>query len=120
MPELYPSTLQQNFSRGSFNRIPGNNTVSTNMETGPAKKRRRTTLRRDKISGNIILKTLTEYNDFNTWYTSTLQDGIKDFYFLEPATQNQITVSFMENGMQLSDVGHDTYAVKMVLEVVSE
>lgn len=120
MTQLYPSTLQDNFKKGTFTRIPGNNVIISTMETGPIKKRRRSTLRRDKITGDILLKDLTEYNTFITWYTSTLQDGVNDFYFNDPATQNQMIVTFAEGGMSLGDVGFQAYAVKMVLEVVSE
>lgn len=120
MPQLYPTTLQDNFNRGTFRRVPGENKIYTQTETGPFKVRRRTTLRRDKISGNILLRDLTEYNTFIDWYTSTLKDGSLTFYFNDPATQSQLTVQFTQNGMQISDVGFQTYAVQMQLEVISE
>lgn len=120
MPQLYPSSLQDNFNRGTFRRTPGNNSIYTKMDTGPQKVRRRTTLRVDSISGNILLKDNTEYNDFINWYTSTLQDGTLSFYFDDPVTGNQLEVQFLENGMDISDVGFQTYAVKMSLEVKNE
>jgi len=119
MPELYPSTLQDNFSRGSFNRAPGKNIVYSTMEVGPIKKRRRSTLRRDKIEGTILLEDLTQYNTFITWFTSTLQDGLKEFYFNDPVTQDQMTVTFAEDGMNIRDVGYNAYTVSMVLEVIN-
>lgn len=120
MPELYPSTLQDNFSKGSFNRVPGVNIVFSDMETGPLKKRRRSTLRRDKISGSIMLRDTTEYETFMTWFTSTLQDGVKTFYFNDPVTQNQIIVTFASDGLTINDQGFETYRAAMVWEVVSE
>ena len=117
MPELYPSSLQDNFDRGSFQRVPGNNLVISQTEVGPSKKRRRSTLRKDTISGQILLKDNTEYTTFITWYTSTLQDGVRDFYFNDPVLGTQLTVNFKESGMSISDVGFETYAVKMILEV---
>tara|TARA_R110000787_G_scaffold5686_8_gene20550 strand:- start:7175 stop:7540 length:366 start_codon:yes stop_codon:yes gene_type:complete len=118
--ELYPSTLQDNFSKGSFSRVPGQNIVYSSMDTGPTKKRRRSTSRKDTIGGSIMLRDLTEYNTFDTWYRSTLQDGVKAFYFNDPVTQAQIVVSFKEGGMQYRDVGYNTYSVQMSLEVVNE
>lgn len=120
MAELYPSTLQDNFNRGSFNRVPGNNISITEMEVGPIKKRRRSTLRRDSINGSILLKDNTEYNTFMNWFTSTLQDGLKEFFFNDPATGTQLTVTFKKNGMAINDVGFQTYKAAMVLEVISE
>ena len=120
MPESYPGTLQDNFNRGSFNRNPGKNLVVSEMEVGPIKKRRRSTLRRDSISGSILLKDNTEYNTFMDWFTSTLQDGLKSFYFDDPATGSQLTVTFKQGGMAINDVGFQTYQAKMVLEVISE
>jgi len=120
MAELYPSTLQDNFERGSFNRVPGNNVVYSQMDVGPSKKRRRSTLRRDTINGSILLKDNTEYSTFMTWYTSTLQDGVRDFFFDDPALGTQMTVSFEEGGMQIRHVGFQTYSVSMILEVKSE
>lgn len=120
MPEFYPSSLQDNFDRGTFKRVPGSNVVVSKNDVGPSKKRRRSTLRIDTISGSILLKDLNEYNDFVTWYTSTLQDGVNDFYFNDPATGNQLVVNFAENGMDLGDVGFQTYQAKMILEIKSE
>ncbi len=119
MPELYPSELQDNFDRGTFNRIAGKNIAYSEMETGPLKKRRRTTLRRDKLTGNILLRDLNEYNVFQNWFTVTLQDGLKQFYFNDPVTQDQITVTFAQDGLSIRDVGFQTYSVAMTLEVIN-
>lgn len=119
MPELYPSTLQENFNKGTFNRVPGKNIQYSEMEIGPLKKRRRSTLRRDKISGSILLRDLTEYNTFITWFTTTLQDGLKEFYFNDPVTQDQMVVTFSDGGLNITDVGYNTYSVSMVWEVVN-
>lgn len=120
MPELYPASLQNNFNRGTFRRVPGENKIYTKTDAGPFKVRRRSTLRKDTISGNILLRNLSEYNTFVDWYTSTLKDGVLSFYFNDPATQAQLTVQFTEKGMSISDVGFQTYAVQMQLEVISE
>ena len=119
MPELYPSELQQNFSKGSFSRNPGNNVLVSEMETGPIKKRRRSTLRRDVISGSILLRDTSEYVVFDTWFTSTLQDGVKPFYFNDPVTGSQLTVTFVGSNYAISDVGFETYSVTMTWEVIN-
>ena len=120
MAQAYPSTLQDNFNRGTFRRVPGENKVYTKMDTGPQKVRRRTTLRVDQISGNILLRNLSDYNDFINWYTSTLQDGVLTFNFNDPATGDPLEVQFTQNGVQINDVGFETYSVQMQLEIVSE
>lgn len=120
MAELYPSTLQDNFNRGTFQRTPGENKVYSNTDAGPFKVRRRSTLRRDSISGNILLKNNSEYTTFINWYTATLKDGSLSFYFDDPVLGNQLEVQFKANGMSISDVGFQSYAVQMSLEVISE
>jgi len=120
MAELYPSTLQDNFTKGTFNRNPGSNIAISEMDVGPIKKRRRSTLRRDNITGSILLRDTTEYTTFITWFTSTLQDGINSFFFNDPATGTQLTVTFKQDGMSIRDVGFQTYQVNMALEVISE
>ena len=120
MAELYPSTLQDNFNRGTFKRIPGENKIYSNTDSGPFKVRRRSTLRRDSITGNILLRDTTEYSTFLDWYTATLKDGSLSFYFDDPALGTQLVVQFLEGGMSISDVGFQTYAIQMQLEVISE
>lgn len=120
MTQLYPSELQQNFDRGSFSRVPGNNVIYSEMEIGPTKKRRRSTLRKDTIEGTILLKDNNEFDVFLNWFTFTLEDGVNDFYFEDPVTKNQIIVGFQENGMSIDHIGFEAYRAKMVLEVKSE
>lgn len=120
MAESYPASLQENFTRGSFNRIPGNNVIYSETDIGPSKTRRRSTLRKDTIQGSIILKDNTEYNTFFTWFTTTLKDGTLSFTFDDPVTNNPIEVKFKESRWQLNDIGFQTYQVAMTLEVLSE
>ena len=120
MPQAYPVTLQDNFTRGTFNRVPGNNKVYSKTDTGPFKVRRRSTLRRDSISGGILLKDTAEYQTFMDWFSSTLQDGVLSFFFDDPALGTQMIVQFQEGCMQITDIGFQTYSVKMSLEVISE
>ncbi len=120
MAELYPSSLQESFTRGSFTRVTGNNVIFSETDFGPSKTRRRTTLRKDTIQGEIILKDNDEYSDFINFYTTTLKDGTLSFLFKDPITYNDIEVRFKEGGWQLKDIGYRTYAVSMTLEVVSE
>lgn len=120
MAQTYPASLQECFTRGSFSRIPGNNVIYSETDFGPSKVRRRTTLRVDTIQGDILLKDNDEYNDFFTFFTSTLQDGTLSFNFQDPVTKNPIEVKFKEARFQLRDVGFETYRISMTLEIVSE
>lgn len=118
MAQLYPSSLQETFSRGSFRRNPGNNLIYSETDFGPSKVRRRTTLRKDTISGTILLKNNVEYDDFIDWFTNTLQDGVLSFIFSDPVTGDPIEVRFKQDRFGISDVGYQTYSVSMVLEVL--
>lgn len=117
--QLYPATLQDNFNRGSYTRTLGDNVLKTEMDTGPLKKRRRTTKRRDTIAGTILLKNTTDYSTFINWITSTLVDSVNPFYFNDPALGNQMTVTFLSTPA-ISHVGFETYSVAMRMEVLDE
>jgi len=119
MAQTYPTELQDTFSRGSFRRVPGNNLIFSETDYGPSKVRRRTTLRKDTISGNILIRDNTEYSVFFDWFTNTLQDGVLSFLFDDPVTGNPIEVRFKQERFSISDVGYQAYSVSMVLEVVN-
>lgn len=119
MAESYPASLQQTFSRGTFQRAPGNNVIYTQTDFGPSKSRRRTTLRKDLITGVILLKDNQEYDDFIDWFTSTLKDGTLSFIFSDPVTTNPIEVKFSEARFTVQDIGYRAYRVTMNLEVVN-
>lgn len=120
MAQAYPVELQECFSRGTFQRVPGNNVIYSETDTGPSKSRRRSTLAKDLIRGQIILKDNNEYSVFYTWFKQTLQDGVLSFDFKDPVTQNTIEVKFQSSRWSLSDIGFQTYSVQFNLEVVSE
>lgn len=120
MAEIYPATLQETFTRGSFTRVPGNNLLFTETDSGPSKVRRRSTLRKDTIQGSILLRDNTEYAAFRTFYDTTLQDGVKSFFFSDPVDGSQLEVRFKEARWSLSDVGFQAYRVTMTLEVINE
>lgn len=119
MAQTFPASLQDAFTRGSFQRVPGNNLIFSETDTGPSKVRRRTTLRKDTIQGSILLKDNDEYSDFQTFVTTTLQDGVLSFNFSDPITGDPIEVRFKEARWSISDIGFQAYQVQMTLEVVN-
>lgn len=118
--QLYPSTIQDNFARGTYVRAPGNNVIESEMELGPPKRRRRSTSRRDRISGQITLDNNTQYETFMDWFTITLKDGTEYFYFNDPVTAAQMVVSFVNGAPEIRDIGFQAYSVSLTMEIISE
>ena len=94
MAEQWPATLQDVANREGFSMQFGEETVTTEMEVGPPKKRRRTTKRIDTFPISIDM-TFDEYSTLNTFYDVTLAGGVKTFNFTHPLTQLESEFQFV-------------------------
>lgn len=83
---VFPLTLQQNFSQEGFSYLKGSTTIRSQNEIGPDKVRRRSTRPIDKMSGSIILKDVSEFSIFNTFYNTTINGGASRFTMNNPTT----------------------------------
>lgn len=80
MPASWPSTVPQYMLVGSYSEEAPNNLISSSVSVGPAKVRRRTTAGVGKISGSFMM-TSAELALFETFVSSTIQDGALPFTF---------------------------------------
>ena len=74
MSAIWPAGLPQKFDKEDFNEKLGDNVITTNMDSGPPKKRRRFTAAIDDISGKMFM-TREQANTLETFYRVTCADG---------------------------------------------
>ena len=85
MPQTWPATVPQFINQSSFQGSYQTNRIITQMEVGTPKSRLRDTKRLAIFSGTIEM-TSSEYDDFRTFYETTLGFGTDTFYFEHPIT----------------------------------
>ena len=94
MAEIFPATLQDKVNEAGFTHGIGPTAITTEMDIGPAKKRRRFTKGIDTFAVtfdiNLSLYT-TLYNFFNT----TLNGGVKTFLYDHPLTGDEREFRFI-------------------------
>lgn len=90
----WPSSLPQYFLRAGFSHSRPNNLISTQMDRGPAKVRRRNLAGVGKMSGSMVM-TLDQWNDFENFIDNTLAGGVLSFLFPDPLNPGSyLTVKF--------------------------
>ena len=85
MAEAYPSTLQDKLNVAGFSHKIGGTSISSQMEVGPAKKRRRFTKGIDLFQSTINMD-IDDYNTLRNFYNTTLAGGTLTFNFDHPFT----------------------------------
>ena len=85
-PVSWPLALQDFWNEANFGEDPGDVTVRSEMEDGPAKVRKKYTVAIDKFSGSLNITT-AQYTTFKNFYDVSLNGGVKTFYFKHPITE---------------------------------
>lgn len=112
----WPLTLQQKLNVSGFQKRFGNTRVSTEMDIGPAKVRSRYTLGIDIYDCEIWLD-FDEYQDFDTFYKTTLGNGTLPFLFTDPFTETEETFRFVPGQDPIiRPLGGRTFSVGMSWE----
>lgn len=93
MSALWPAELPQKFDESGFSEEFGNNVITTEMDSGPPKKRRRFTASVDKISGKMYM-TQSQANTLETFYKTTCADGSIDVEMLHPRTGSSVILQW--------------------------
>ncbi len=92
----WPSTLPADISRQGFNQTLPNNKISSSVDVGPAKTRKRFTAN-TSISNCTLLLSQSELAIFDTFYNGTTQSGVNYFNRQEPVTEETIEMRFIGN-----------------------
>jgi hypothetical protein len=83
--ELWPASFQQVLNVDSFQIQFGDTTVRSTVDGGPAKVRSRYTRGVDLLQSTIYID-IDLYEDLQTFYRNTLNNGVKTFGFNHPMT----------------------------------
>jgi len=110
----WPSGLQQKLNVNDFALSGEDTTIRTNMQYGPAKVRSRYTDAIDNVSCSINID-ITEYNTLESFYKTTLGNGVLPFDFLHPITQTVTAVRFV-GPPKYAPLGGRVFRVQMTWE----
>ena len=91
----WPDTLPQSPLIEGFRETPANATLRTEMETGPAKLRRRTTAATATLSLTFLIST-AQLAVLDTFYADTLQHGTLPFDYTHPVTGETVSCRFRQ------------------------
>lgn len=106
----WPTSLPQYVQENGFTEQIQDQTTETQMETGPAKIRRRFTksLRRFQVSMQM---TATQVSVFENFWQTTCRGGSIPFDWLHPRTRVSATLRFRNPAPQISTIGGGQAAV---------
>ena len=111
----WPAGLYGYIIKGSFNEIPPQNVLRTQMDAGPAKLRRRSTASVRAFSLSLFL-TKALLATFDTFYVTTTQSGSIKFDMYHPRTHVEGEYRFVNQPMYVpKDEG---YTVQVGLELL--
>lgn len=115
---IWPSTLPQLVLRDSYSEKPGDNTIETPVDAGPAKSRRRFTasVRRFGVS---LKMTTAQMATFESFWEGTLACGALPFAWVHPRTQAAATLIFRKPHWAVTETLGTKLIVQLTLERVS-
>jgi hypothetical protein len=91
MAEAWPSTVPDSLQESGYSYEAQSGVIRTNMDTGPAKVRRRFTAVSKTHKGNIIL-TKTQLATWESWFENVIIFGTLTFTMTNPQTAASMTV----------------------------
>lgn len=86
-PPTVPSVLQNS----GYSHDAESGVIRTDMDTGPAKTRRRFTAVTENHSGSIIM-TKTQFATWKTWFVNTIMQGTLPFDMTDPLTGDTVSM----------------------------
>jgi len=111
MGVAWPASLPQRFLDAGYSEEPGDNVLRSEMDVGPPKSRRRSTVAPKRITARMVM-TKTQFASWKTYHEDTLADGTIAFD-LEDA--NGTTREFFTLSYSASLLDH-YYVVTLQLE----
>jgi len=112
--ETWPSALQDKLNAAGFQHQLGNTTIRTDMDVGPAKVRSRFTDAVDRYTCSILLD-MDEYDDFVTFYKTSINNGTDQFEFDDPFSGDPAAFRFAADPV-IRALGGRTFELNMVWE----
>lgn len=117
----WPGTLPPTLLVDGFVETPPETVLRTEMDSGPAKVRRRYTANVRPLSGSLIL-TASQVAILDDFLLTTLEGGSKPFDWTHPRTSAAITTRFVsrpgEPGMSYEPYDKDNWIARLRLEIL--
>lgn len=98
--------------REGFSETPADRVISSQMDVGPAKKRRRTILGVKNISF-MVQTTIADYADFEQFY---LDNDVGSFDFTHPRTNQTVKARFVS--VPTGELEETVYRIPVQLEIL--
>ncbi len=114
MPATWPASLQDFINEESFSLQTGSTVLVSDMDIGPAKKRRRFTKSVDKFDVTITLKNQTDYTTFSNFFDLDLNGGVEQFVFDHPLSG--VPTNFRMSEPKYTPLGGTAFLVSMQWE----
>lgn len=114
MAEIWPVALQELLNQSGFKTTYGETTISSAVDIGVKKKRARYTRGIDQFGCSIDVE-LSDYQTFQTFYKTTLSNGVKTFLYNHPLTQVETEFRFVE-APGVSPIGGRWFRLEFVWE----
>lgn len=110
----WPGTIPNEFEREGYQEGFANNVIKSNVDSGPPKRRRRTSANIKTLQGRIQMTT-AETELLETFFYDTVGEA-NEFDFTHPRKETTISVVFSEPPT-LVQIGPDLWSVSIKLEV---
>ena len=111
-PTTLPKPTQSDYQENRQSQL-----IRSQMDTGPAKIRRRFTANSAEYSVSWEF-TGSQLSTFETFFNSTIDGGSVEFTWVQPRTDASVTARFVDGVYSVSSLGHDLYRVSSKLEVM--
>ena len=102
----WPPSLPQGFTVGSVEVKLKSNVIQTAMDVGPAKRRRRDTVKEYSVSGGMVMSA-EQFETFEIFFEDTLGGGVLSFDWFNPIKRTSpMTFSFdhSDNSFSISPI----------------
>jgi hypothetical protein len=117
-PVSWPTTLQTLWSEANFGLDAGDSSIRSEMDFGPNKVRRRTTVAIDRFSGSIYLTT-AQYTIFKNFFNVSLNRGTNTFYFNHPIEEDQRVFRFI-GSYRITSIGAGNFILNFTWEEIPQ
>jgi len=111
----WPESLPQFLLMDSYEETAPDVLIKSNMETGPAKVRRRVTAAVRPVKGHQIM-TPEQLTEFKTFFNTTIYGGALRFAWTDPTSGESVEMRFVDAPTWSSQDGY--YRVSMNMEIL--
>jgi hypothetical protein len=115
---VWPVTLPQSVSWQGYARRIQDTRIRTTVESGPPKVRSRFRARVDQQDIPVVYFTKAQWVLLDTFYTTTLAQGVLPFDWIDPITGATVSFRFVKPPQFGQMLGPDTIPVTLQLEVL--